>query len=412
LVNRREPRQADRKSTDDPRPVRVLVVHNEYRSEMPSGENQMVAAEAEMLAHAGIQVDLYSRSSDEIESFGLVQRAALSVRPIFSLEDTRAIRHRIRETRPDVVHLHNPFPLISPWVVRVAKSEGVPVVQTVHNYRHSCPAGDFFRNGAPCEDCSGKALPWPAVVHGCYRGSRPQSAVMAAAARVHRATWLMVDRFLPVSEFVAGHLVKSGIPRARITVRPNSSEPRGPVRPLGSGFVFVGRLTDEKGASLLISAWTQSDVWRRERLVVVGDGPERDLVLAANGHNVRYEGTVARARVSALLDEAAVVVIPSLCYEGFPRLVAESFERGRPVAATALGALRDLITPDVGWTAPAEPLAFARMLAAAVSDPALAQKGAAARATYEATLTPAAATASLLDVYAAVSAGRSGRSGT
>jgi glycosyltransferase involved in cell wall biosynthesis len=382
--------------------VRVLVVHNEYRSEMPSGENQVVAAEGEMLRRAGVEVDTYVRSSDELEGCGVLQRAALPIRPIFSVTDVRAIRRRIRAMRPDVVHLHNPFPLISPWVVRVAKSEGVPVVQTVHNYRHSCPAGDFFRDGAPCEDCSGKAVPWPAVVHGCYRGSRSQSAVMAAAARAHRATWHMVDRFLPVSEYVAGHLVKSGIPRERITVRPNSAEPRGPVQPPGSGFVFVGRLTAEKGVSLLISAWTESDVWRDERLIVVGDGPERDLVVAASDRNVRYEGTVDRARVTTLLDEAAVVIIPSLCYEGFPRLVAEAFERGRPVAATALGSLRELITPDVGWTAPAQPLAFAQMIAVAVSDPALAQKGAAARAVYESTLTPSATIASLLDVYAAV----------
>jgi glycosyltransferase involved in cell wall biosynthesis len=382
--------------------VRVLVVHNEYRSEMPSGENQVVAAEIDALRREGVAVETYIRSSDEIEDFGVLQRASLPIRPIFSLADVRAVRSLIRTTRPDVVHLHNPFPLISPWVVRVAKSEGVPVVQTVHNYRHSCPAGDFFREGAPCEDCSGKAVPWPAVVHGCYRGSRAQSAVMATAARAHRATWRMVDRFLPVSEYVAGHLVTSGIPRDRITVRPNSAEPRGPVRPPGSGFVFVGRLTDEKGVSLLISAWTQSDIWRDERLVVVGDGPERDVVLAAGDRNVRYEGTVDRARVTTLLDEAAVVVIPSLCYEGFPRLVAESFERGRPVAATALGALGELITPDVGWTAPAEPLAFARMMGVAASDPALPQKGAAARAVYESELTPSMTIASLLDVYRAV----------
>lgn len=322
-----------------------------------------------------------------------------------------AIRRRIQETRPDVVHLHNPFPLISPWVVRVAKSEGLPVVQTVHNYRHSCPAGDFFREGTICEDCSGKPFPWPAVAHGCYRGSRSQSAVMAAAARLHRGTWLMVDRFLPVSEYVAEHLVKSGIPRERITVRPNFARPRGTVRSLGSGFVFLGRLTPNKGASLLIAAWTESGVWRKHRLVVAGDGPERNLILAAKDRNVHYVGLVDQAHCSSLLDQAAVVVIPSLWYEGFPRVVAESFERGRPVAATAIGALGELITPDVGWTAPPEPTAFGKMLTVAASDSTLQEKGVAARAVYESRLTPLVTTASLLALYASLQTSRSAPSG-
>ena len=308
--------------------------------------------------------------------------------------------------------MHNPFPLISPWIVRVVKAEGLPIVQTVHNYRHSCPAGIFFRDGAVCEECSGKALPWPAVLHGCYRDSRPQSAIMAAAARVHRATWLMVDCFLPVSEFVAAHLVTSGIPRERIIVRPNSTPPRGDVRSLGSGFVFVSRLTPEKGASLLVSAWTEARLWQTQRLVVAGDGPERNLILAARDRNVHYVGAVDQARVSTLIDDAAVVVIPSLSYEGFPRLVAESFERGRPVAATDIGSIGELITSDVGWTAPPEPTAFAKVLSTAASDTTRQKKGAAARALWESKFTPLVTTASLIDLYEALRAGRPLQSGS
>lgn len=388
--------------------MRVLVVHNQYRSEMPSGENEVVLAEVDALRAAGVDVDTYFRSSDEIASFSHRQRAALAVRPIFSLEDARELRRRIVATRPNVVHLHNPFPLISPWAVRVAKSEGVPVVQTVHNYRHSCPAGEFFRDGVVCEECSGKRVPWPAVMHGCYRGSRPQSAVMAASAGLHHSTWSMVDRYLPVSAFVAEHLVRSGIPRDRIVVRPNSAQPGAPVRPPGSGFVFVGRLTPEKGISLLIDAWKRSTLWETERLVVAGDGPERNLVLDHAHRNVHYLGTVDRAHVSTLLDDAAVVVIPSLWYEGYPRVVAESFERGRPVAATALGALADLITADVGWTAAPDPRAFATMLGAAAADPDRARKGIAARSRFDAELDPSVTMKTLIDLYASLSAGGRG----
>src|SRR5205807_2206688 len=111
---------------------------------------------------------------------------------------------------------------------RVAKQAGIPVVQTVHNYRHSCPAGTFFRDGKICEDCNGKAFPWPSVVHGCYRDSRAQSLSMATAARVHRSTWELVDRFLPVSDFVALKLVEAGIPRAKVTTNANVVEDPGP----------------------------------------------------------------------------------------------------------------------------------------------------------------------------------------
>jgi glycosyltransferase involved in cell wall biosynthesis len=152
----------------------------------------------------------------------------------------------------------------------------------------------------------------------------------------------------------------------------------------------------------MISAWKRSGVWRAHRLVVAGDGPELELVRGAAGHNVHHVGVVDRTRVSTLLDAAAVVIIPSRCYEGFPRLVAESFERGRPVAATALGSLRELVTADVGWTAPPESGAFAEMLSRAASDPTLRKKSAAARAVFESKLTPQVTTASLLNVYEAV----------
>jgi glycosyltransferase involved in cell wall biosynthesis len=391
--------------------VRVLVVHNQYRSEMPSGENEVVAAEVALLRAAGVEVDTYFRSSDEIETFGFFERATLPVRTVYSFEDTKELRRRLRDSRPDVVHLHNPYPVISPAIVRVAKSERTPVVQTVHNYRHSCPTGLFFRDGAACEDCSGKATPWPAVVHGCYRDSRPQSAVMAAATRLHRGTWQLVDRFVAVSEFVASHLVKSGIPRERIVVRPNFTQPHGPVRPPGDGFLFVGRLTAEKGASLLVDAWNRSKVWETQRLVVAGDGPERDVILGARDRNIEYVGVVDKARVPTLLDESAIVVVPSLCYEGFPRLVAEAFERGRPVAATGIGSLAELIDTEVGWTAAPESTAFAAMLRAAASDPAVPTKGAAARAVFETRLTADVATAALIALYEAVQAEKSGLGG-
>jgi glycosyltransferase involved in cell wall biosynthesis len=380
--------------------VRVLIAHNRYRSEMPSGENRVVDDDVAALTAAGVEVETFFRESDSIAALGPMARASLAVSPTYSAEAVREFKKRLDEFRPDVVHLHNPVPLISPWIVRTAAKAGVPVVQTIHNYRHACPSStSLFRDGRICEDCVGKSFPWPGVVHGCYRGSRAQSLSMAVSARVHRSTWQLVDRYLPVSEFVGHYLTLAGIPADRITVRPNSTARRGPVKPPGSGFLFVGRLTAEKGVSLLLSAWEKAAVWDEHRLVVAGDGPERELVLAAAGRNVDYRGVVDQDGVARLLDETSVVVIPSLCYEGFPRLLAESLERGRPVAATALGSLKDWVTPEVGWTAGTTPAAFAEMLARVAADTTIAAKSAAARRFFEAHLTPEGALEQLLDVY-------------
>ena len=284
-----------------------------------------------MLAEAGVEVRTFFRDSDTIAEFGMARKAALAVSPTYSVEATRDFSRVLQSFRPDVVHLHNPFPLISPWVIRVAKQAGIPVVQTVHNYRHSCPSSTgFLRKGQLCEDCVGKAFPWPSVVHACFRESRAQSLSMALASRAHRSTWQLIDRFLAVSDFVAHHLTLAGIPPNKIVVHPNCARSRGPAKVPGSGFLFIGRLTPEKGVKLLMSAWSRCRVSDTQPLVVAGDGPERDAVIAARGTNVRYEGLVDVARVHQLLDEAAAVVIPSLWYEGFPLVVAEAFERGRP----------------------------------------------------------------------------------
>ncbi len=192
---------------------RVLVVHNRYRSELPSGENQAVDGQIALLRSAGLDVETYFRSSDEIAAFSRAKRLELAIRPTFSREDVAAIGGVIGRFRPDVVHLHNVYPLISPAVIARAKSSDCRVVQTVHNFRHICASGSLFRDGATCTDCLGKSLPWPAVLHGCYRGSRMQSLALGTAIAHHRSTWAQVDRFLAVSEFVAELLTTAGIPR-------------------------------------------------------------------------------------------------------------------------------------------------------------------------------------------------------
>ena len=388
--------------------MRILVVHNQYRSAFPSGENRVVADEIEMLRVAGVEVHTHLRSSDEIPDFGRFEKLAMPVRPIYSFDDARTLRARLRETRPDVVHLHNPFPLISPWVVRVSKHAEVPVVQTVHNYRHVCSAGVFYRDGHVCEDCSDKTIPWPGVKHGCYRDSRAQSAVMATAQVVHRSTWQMVDEFLPVTDFVAQHLVRAGIAPNRIAVKPNATPDPGPPSPIGSGFLFAARLSREKGVGLLLDAWSRSKLGDTTSLVIAGDGDERRRVEAAAARipGVRYVGPQDHSEIARLMQEAAVVVVPSTWYEGFPMQVVEAYAAGRPVLATRIGSLASIVDATVGWHAEPDVASLAAALERAADREVAGKLGAAARARFERDLTPEAVTTRLLDSYARVS-GRS-----
>lgn len=384
--------------------ARVLFVHNRYRSGLPSGENRVVEQQISLLSSAGIQVETYFRSSDEIEDFGPLARAGLAVRPIYSREDVRAFRRALVSFRPDVVHLHNPYPLISPAIVRVAHSAGVPVVQTVHNFRHVCAPSTFFREGRICEDCRGKTVPWPAVAHGCYRGSRAQSAVMATSLVAHRSTWKFVHRFLPVSEFVADFLVEWGVTRERITVVPNAVPDSGPPSPPGEGFLFAGRLDPEKGVALLLDAWQQSNLGSATTLTIAGDGPLRHSVetAAARLPGVTFEGLVPGSRVRELLEACRVVVLPSLCYEALPTIVLEAFASGRPVLATRVRATSNLVDEGVGWHAPPDPAALAEALCAAHASGRVAALGDEARCRYEATFSPERVLSALVSLYGEV----------
>ncbi|HWL35805.1 MAG TPA: glycosyltransferase family 4 protein [Frankiaceae bacterium] len=362
--------------------MRVLVVHNRYVSAVPSGENAVVDEEVAALREAGVDVVTHLRSSDEIAGLS----PALAVRPVYSRVDAREVAAKLDGV--DVLHLHNPYPLVSPWVVRVAKRAGVPVVQTVHNYRHGCVAGSHYRDARVCEDCLPTRTRWPGVVHGCYRGSRAQSLALTTAELLHTGTWNSVDRYLALTSFAKRKLVEAGLPESRIVVRPNSTPDPGPSSPPGEGLLFVGRLDEEKGAPLLYSAWS----------------PEVPLTVIGAGRfepppGIRYLGPQPADVVAAEMERCAAVVVPSVVYEGFPRVVVEAFARGRPVLATSVGPLPDLVTAERGWLAPPTPEGLRDAMAHVSADP---SRGAAARAHYLAELTPERTMRSLLAVYDSV----------
>jgi glycosyltransferase involved in cell wall biosynthesis len=308
----------------------------------------------------------------------------------------------IKRERPDLLHLHNPYPLLSPWVVRTAHRAGVPVVQTVHNYRQVCAPGLYFRDGHVCHDCRGRAFPLPAIRHACYRGSTAQSAIMATTLTVHRGTWRSVDRYVALTDAIADHLRDYGIPAERISIRPNAiPDPGPPAARAGDGFLFAARLSVEKGLGLLLDAWRGHGDGELGTLRIAGDGPLRPLAeeAAAERADVTYLGALDRAATLAEISRAACVVAPSTWHDVLPTIVLEALGSGRPVLGTNLGGIPYLIG-DAGWVTEPSRDAIAGGLKLAHAH--AAGLGTTARRRYEQSFAPDVLIQRLIDIYAQV----------
>lgn len=386
--------------------MKVLVVHNDYRAATPSGENVAVRAQVSSLRAAGVETFTYVRSSDEIAGRSTMQRALLPIEPLAGPGATRQLAALMDRVQPDIVHLHNVFPLISPRVIDVARDRGVGVVATAHNYRHVCVRGTFFREGHDCRECVGHTFGTPAVRHSCYRDSRAESLVMATALAAHRGRFHRVDRYVALTPLMAEHLVSYGIDRAKVTVVPNSAPDPGTAPPRGNGVLFAGRLSPEKGFRLLAEAWAQLPTTVGP-LVVAGDGFERPAViaLASRRPDVEYVGVVAPEAMPTLIAGSAAVVVPSLWDDVCPMIAIEAMALGRPVLATARGGLPYLIGDDGGEIVEATPDALRAGLLRVLAGGA--EAGRAARARYERLFSPTVVTAALIAAYEDVLAARS-----
>jgi glycosyltransferase involved in cell wall biosynthesis len=379
--------------------VKVLVAHNRYRSGSPSGEDHAVDDDIRTLRSNGVQTALFLRSSDDVDlrSPRSAVRAALG--PVVSMPAVREFDRMLARHRPDLVHLHNVFPLISPWIVRRARRRDVPVVMTVHNFRLDCVNGLYFRDGGVCTDCAGTRLGLPAVRHGCYRGSRLQTVPMAVGRAVHRGTWRLVARYLVGSEAHARFLAGLGVPAARIVLRPNSTPDPGPPVPPGEDVVFVGRLEEGKGVRTLIEGWRLRGGDGR-RLKIVGAGPLADEVRAAAARTptIDFLGSRDAEGVAAALRAAGVLAFPSHYLEPLPRVVVEALAHGRPALVRADPSLPAGLDESVGWRVGPAPRDWAAALDA-LTPAAIADRGRAARAYYTAHLSAEHSLQTLLGAY-------------
>lgn len=324
--------------------ISVLVVHNRYQQ--PAGEDAVVRAEVQELERRGHRVVQYIRDNAEIGRYSLARKAWLAFSTTWNSRTYTDVAQVIRRERPDVAHIHNFFPLISPAAHHACKAAGVSVLQTLHNYRLFCPAATQFAGGERCRRCS-RGLAG-GIRRGCYRNSRLQTAALAMMLAAHRqrGTWKRcVDAYLVPSNFCRNYFVEAGIPAAKLHVRANflASDP-GPRTARGDYALFVGRLSPEKGALEMVRAWERlADV----PLLIAGDGPLRaELERAANagkGH-IKLLGQLDSAQTITHLKEARFLIFPSRWYEPFGMALLEAAACGVPAIASRIGAVPELVT--------------------------------------------------------------------
>ena len=379
--------------------MKVLIAHNRYRSALPSGENSVVDDDIRVLRDSGVEVIPLIEESDEISRLGVSGKLGVAAGPLVNPAGVGRMRKMLEIHKPDIVHVHNVFPLLSPWIIRTAHAAGVPVVQTVHNFRQDCVAGSFFRDGQVCTDCNGLRVATPAVAHGCYRGSRVQTVPMVIGRAVHRGTWRSVDRYVVLTGFHASYMRALGVPAERIVIRPTSTPDPGPGTEPGRDVLFVGRLDPEKGVELLLDAWAARTPENR-RLVVAGDGPLRDLVVrrAAADPSIDFVGRLDKAGVVAAMTEAGIVVLPSVWLEGLPRAAVEAMALGRPLMAVNHGGLATVVTEDNGWLLPPTVASWAEALSGLTTSQ-LSRRGEAARRTFQSRFDEAVTTRQLVAAY-------------
>ena len=329
----------------DMSPLKVLLVHNYYQQ--PGGEDRIFEAEGSLLESYGHPVIRYVARN---EAFAGLRQAGVGLAAFWNTRVYLELERLIRAERPDVVHFHNTFPLISPAAYYACQALNVPVVQTLHNYRLVCPVAVLFREGRVCEECLGRSLAWPGILHGCYRNSRLATAVIAGMVAYHRSrgTWSRsVDRYIAYSHFAMTKFVEGGIPRERLAFKTNFVAPDPGFVPGGGDYaLFVGRLAPEKGIHALLHAWRHL---AGIPLRIVGDGPlgaeVQHFVADHFGSGVELVGRVDGPRVVDLIRGARFLIVPSLWPETFCRVVIEAFACGVPVLAARIGALAELVDP-------------------------------------------------------------------
>ncbi len=380
--------------------MRVLLVHNFYR--IAGGEDSIVREELSLLKNSSVDVELYSVSNDDIG--GALHTIATALQVIYNPWARRALAKKIAEFGPDVVHIHNFFPRLSPSILDACRDAGVPAVLTLHNYRILCPSALLYPEEKLRERSIGHSS-WWTVPKAVYRNSRVGTFAVSAMVEFHKwaLTWTRkVDRFITLTNCAKQKFTLGGLPEEKIVVKPNCTA-RPPVfdNLPREGALFVGRLDMQKGIPILLEAWKTIDYPLR----IIGDGPLSELVERSGNDRIRYLGRQPHEVVQKEMQSAKFLVLPSSGFEMFPVTVVEAFSSRLPVICSDLSTLKELVEPGVtGLTFSAgDPAALAERVRWAVANPsALEEIGRRAQAIYEECYTPEVNFSRLMDIYSSL----------
>src|SRR4030042_678035 len=330
--------------------MKISLVHNFYQSASPSGEDTVFRNEVELLKKNGINVITYEKHNDEIAT--AFDKVKTTLTTLWSRRTYRELKALLKKERPDIAHFHNIWYLISPSAYYACKDAGIPVVQTLHNFRYFCVNGLLMRDGRICEECIGK-LPWRGARYGCYRDSLLYSLLLALAGGLHSiaGTWKnKVDAYIALTEFGKKKFIECGLPSDRIFVKPNffpdSPEPNYSHNSYG---IFLGRISVEKGLNILIDAVNilRLNLNNHVSLKIVGDGPLREslerTISDRKMNEIEFLGKKKFHECMELLQQSRFLVLPALCYENFPLVIREAYACGKPVIASRLGAMAELV---------------------------------------------------------------------
>nr|NJM03241.1 glycosyltransferase family 4 protein [Desulfobacula sp.] len=381
--------------------MNILLIHNSYINQ--GGEDFVVRIETNLFKAKGLIYKTYC--IENIKITDLSSKIRIGLKAPYSKDQKQIIFKKIIELNPNIVHVHNFFPLLTPSVYDACIEAGVPVVQTLHNYRTICPGALLMRDGKICEICV-TASPYNGALHTCYRNSFFASFAVARMVAYHRKklTWqYKVNRFIALTEFGKNKFIEADFPANKIIVKPNFVEDplksEKSIHPNRNGkALFVGRLSPEKGVDILNKAWKNIHY----PLEIAGTGPLFSELKKNSPDNITFLGQLSKEEVTHKMMESSFLIMPSICYEGFPLVIVEAFACGLPVLASRLGSMEEIIQDGITGmhfkAGDADDLAE-KVSAMLASPERLIQMGINARNEYETKYTPEKNYELLMDIY-------------
>jgi glycosyltransferase involved in cell wall biosynthesis len=357
--------------------MKILHVHNYHAGR--GGMEVIYEYTTRLLRSRGDEVIEFSRDSADLKS--PLDKIGAMASGVYSLDGGREARALIEKHRPDLAYVHNLYPMLSTAVLDACRAAGVPTVMNIQDYKLTCPMGQHLRDGKICEKCKTGSVAWSAV-HAC-KGGRVTSAAYAVAhgiTRMRRAYHHGIDLFVTPSRFTADYLVSAGFDRSRIEIVPNMCDlpDTGPATGPGEYAAYMGRISPEKGISVLIEAARQTGITTR----IAGNGSVPGLKESAPA-NVRFVGPVSREAVPAFYRGAKFLVVPSIWNEVYAIVLLEAMTLGIPVIGSKIGGMQEVFEHEISGIAvpPGDAHALAAAMQRLWNDPALcARMGQAGRA--------------------------------